>query len=96
MVSCGVLLVGAALGACTVPKRVVLDNLVPLVWAALDAAEVFEDVEVHVVILHDDAERADDAALECVAVCFAVCRECEVLYCGVFLEARWGKVAASS
>ena len=77
-------------------RLVVLDNLVLLVGTVLNAAEVFEDVEVHVVVLRDDAERADDGALEYVAVCFAVCRECVVLYCGVLLKACWGKVVASS
>ena len=73
-----------------------MDNLVLLVGTVLDAGEMFEDIEVHVVVLHNDAERADDGVLVCVAVCFAVWRECAVLYCGVLLKACWGKVVASS
>ena len=96
LMNCGVLLDGVALGAGVVPERAVVDSLVPLVRVVLGANEVHEAVEVDIVILRDDAERADDEVLEYVAVHSAVCRECVVLDSGAVLESRWGEVLAMS
>ena len=79
-----------------VPERVVVDSLVPLVWAVLDASKVPEDVEVDIVVPLDGAERADDEVLECVVVYSAVCSEFAVLDSSVVLEARWGEVLTMS
>ena len=62
----------------------------------LGANEVHEAVEVDIVILRDDAERAGDEVLEYAAVHSVVRSECVVLDSSVVLEARSGEVLTVS